>query len=178
MVSDMIRNEVWHDYWDATRQTRYFEALSKKYSVRFRIFIFAIGAGSLLSTVLPLFGIDNAYLVLSGTFTLICAIVTYVIDDTKKVAVLHAVYLNCSSVRNEYRELWIEIETGKKKNDAEVLPILKKFSDDLSKASSVVGYIGISTDDGINERAAEDAKKVMIDQYNISASPEVSESVA
>ena len=169
-MSEKLRNEVWHDFHDASRLCRYYENLSAKYRKRHRRVLTGLAVSAVLSAfasplALHIFPDHAHYPSIALSFiTGALAIVSLILGDADKSAVLTTVYTECSALRYKYRVLWLQVEDDLISDD-EILKSLETLSLERDTVTSKADFAGIPLDDKINQNALEKSDEVLKAQY-------------
>ena len=164
MATDQVRNEAWYGLLEIVRLTRYYEALSDKYRrnnmiVRFLLLAAAASGIAAMVDLLP----ATAQRLSSGLVALL-VMWDFVSDYAKKAAILHAVSVECSTLENEWRELWVNIDSADA-TDESVQQINRRLSKRLTEVTSWAGHADIREDRKLNEQCEATSFKVMRDRY-------------
>ena len=164
MTTQIIRNEVWQNYLDASRLARYYSALADRYKTIYllsrAILILPLLTGvallfDLLPEILVLFvGLAIALLVTADLF----------FDFAKRASVLKLVSQECGSLENEYRDLWLAVENGAL-SDGEARERINQIEKKMIDITNRLGNLEIKVDHKLNEKCAIETYKVMADRY-------------
>ncbi len=164
MVSDQTRNAVWQDILDAARLVRYYETLAdrhrfKHWLIRFLMLAAAAGGVAALLELLP----SIAQLVAGGLIALL-VVWDSISDYAKKAAVLHAISLECSSLENEWRELWLDIE-NEATDEADARARNNRLARRMDDVTAWAGHADIRENTRLNEECEAAAYRVVVDRY-------------
>ena len=164
MVSPLIRNRVWQEFFDQARLVRYYEVLSDRYRKKHSIVSFllvaaAVGAIGAFLDLLPQFVqlIANGFIALLVVWDLVLA-------PARKAAVLHTISTECSRLEIEFKELWDETNATEA-SDNEIKRKLSQLEHRVLEVTSRAGDAYIREKPKLNEQCEATAKRVMKEQY-------------
>ena len=164
MITQITRNEVWQNYLDASRFTRYYSALADRYKSFYK-FSRAVLILPLLTSVTLLFDLFPEIVVLFlGLVIALVVLADLIFDFAKRASVLILVSQECGRLENEYRDLWLAVENGVLSDEEardKINQIEKKLIDITNRPSD----LEIKVDHKLNEKCTIEAYKVMEDRY-------------
>ena len=172
MVTDQTRNAIWQDLWDAERYSRYYSSLSDVYRRRHRLTRFATLASVLVEATLSVSyistGVDGVWatMFLALIVALGIAIVILVAWDAtsnyaEDAVALSWVSVDCAALNLEWADLWQDIESyaiDEQEARSRQRELTRRFN-------TIATRIDVDLDEKINETSAEDAVRVLKEQY-------------
>ena len=164
MTTQIIRNEVWQNYLDASRLARYYSVLADRHKSIYMLSR-AILILPLLTGVALLFDLLPEILVLFVGLVIVLLVVTdLMFDFAKRASVLKLVSQECGSLENEYRDLWLAVENGGL-SDGEVRERVNQIEKKMIDVTNRLGSLEIRVDHKLNEKCAIETYEVMADRY-------------
>lgn len=168
MANDAVRHDVWHNYLDAARLVRYYEALSDKYRrKRFLVrFLLLMAAASGIAALLKLFPENSQqYVQLVATgFVALLVVWDSVSDYASKVAVLHTISFECTKLEHEWQKLWTELNSDTL-TSAEVLRKNDRLAQRITEVTSWADLADVREDQKLNERCTASADTILDQRY-------------
>ena len=172
MVTDQTRNAIWQDLWDAERYSRYYSSLSDAYRRRHKITRFATLASVLVEATISVsfvsIGVEGIWAVMFlalivGLGIVIAVLVAWdaVSNYAEDAAALSWVSMDCSSLNTQWADLWLDIESyaiDEREARSRQRELLRRFN-------AIASRIDVDLDEEINEASAEDAVRVLKEQY-------------
>ena len=160
MTTQIIRNEVWQNYLDASRLARYYNVLADRYKSIYMlsraILILPLLTGvALLFDLLP--EIVRLVIVLRNVADLF-------FDFAKRASVLKLVSQECGSLENEYRDLWLAVENDEL-SDREARERINQIEKKMIDVTNRPGSLEIKVDHKLNKKCAIETYEVMADRY-------------
>ena len=160
MTTQIIRNEVWQNYLDASRLARYYSVLADRhksiYMLSRAILILPLLTGvALLFDLLPK---------IVGLVIVLRNIANFIFNFAKKAKVLNLVSQECSSLENEYRDLWLAVENDEL-SDGEVRERINQIEKKMIDVTNRPSNLKIKVDHKLNEKCAIETYKIMTDRY-------------
>ena len=160
MTTQIIRNEVWQNYLNASRLARYYSALADRYKSIY-ILSKAILNIPLLTHAILLFGLPPEIV---GLVIVLRNIANFIFNFAKKAKVLNLVSQECSSLENEYRDLWLAVENDEL-SDREVRERINQIEKKMIDVTNGSSNLKIKVDHKLNEKCTIETYKVMTDRY-------------
>ena len=172
MVTDQTRNAIWQDLWDAERYSRYYSSLSDVYSRRHRLTRFATLASVLVEATVSVSyistGVDGVWatIFLALIVALGVAIAVLVAWDATSNYARYAVALSwvsvdCAALKLEWADLWQDIESYA----IDEQEARSRQSELIRRFNTIATRVDVDLDEKINEASAEDAVRVLKEQY-------------
>ncbi len=170
MVSDQLRNDVWLEWWDAARLSRYYSALGDRF-VRFdrllMLLILACGTASAtyLLDLLPAWLQPLLGLVLAAL-----AIWMMIANFATKAAVAHGIARECVDLEDRWKSLMETIDSADADPDATLsADTVREQMASLQKRMNFVtdpaAQAGITDHSRLNERKADEARIALENSY-------------
>ena len=158
MTNERTRIDIWQGLWDAKRMGRYYLAVQQRYQMVERMvagFLLLSGTGSVATLwermpdwTQPTFGLAVA------AATIWSVLGRY----SAKAAVAHSICQQCNDLAVEWRTLLADVD-GYRINDVDARAALNRLDHRMSHVTARSGDVGLSTNDKINERAANEAAR-------------------
>lgn len=163
-MSERSRDRIWNQYYDAERLTRYYEILSNRYMWYSTVSRFVL-LGSVLSSIGAILELLPKWVpLLSDSLIGITVIIEFIGNFARKSAILHMISVRCRGIRNEYKQIFDEIDTAEFGASDSV-----SRSNELSKLlldiTSMTGPAEIPIAARLNTRCAREAKLVLENEY-------------
>ena len=164
MVSETTRNEVWQSLLDVARLIRYYDAYANRrrfyhFILRGLLLFAAAGGVADMLAVLPDFVTPAVSVAIA-----VLVVVDFACNYARQAAVLHAIGRECGKLEVEWKDLWTNMNAGGV-SDKRAMSINRELARQLLEATSWAGDADIREDRKLNEKCAEDAYKVMVEQY-------------
>ena len=165
VVTDQTRNAVWQDLLDGERYVRYFGALADRYQTRHRflrygLLVSVIVEAAVLIPKMP----DIVFTVLAVSLGIVIiglAAWDAVSDYGKNAAVLTLVTADCAMLKNEWEELWMDIETYAVDESR-----ARERRRDLERRLNIVAErTNVNLDESLNDSCEEEAFRVVKQRY-------------
>ena len=164
MTTKFTRNEVWQNYLDASRLTRYYSALADR-NKSIYILSRAILILPLLAGVVLFFDLLPEIVVLSvGLVIMLFVFADLMFNFAKRASVLNLVSQECGRLENEYSELWQAMENGDL-SDGEIREKINQIEKKLIETTNKPDYLNITVDHRLNKKCAIETYKVMANRY-------------
>lgn len=156
MTSERTRTEIWQGLWDAMRMSRYYLAIQQRHQTVDRVVVALLlvsGTGSVatLWSMMPDWS-QAAFGMLIAVVTIWSALGRY----SAKAAVAQSICLQCNDLAVEWRTLLAEVD-GHRLDDAGAREALDRLDQKMNHVTARSGDVGLSTNDKINKRSAEEA---------------------
>lgn len=168
MTTQFIRNEVWQNYLDASRLTRYYSALADRYRLIYK-FSNTSFIRPLLTGVLLLFDSPPEFV---GLFIQLVntlpKITNLIFNFSNKARVLNLVSQECGSLENEYEDLWLAMESGDL-SDGEIREKINQIKKKLIEIINIPDDFKITINHKLNEKCAIETYRAMEEKYEHSA---------
>lgn len=181
MVSRPIRNEAWYEFGNSARLVLYFEAMAAQYRSNHNRFSQVILVGSIASALVALLlaflnlvnspvlshtneTVQEAARIVASVTVGVAAIWSRCCNDVQKAMVLRTVWVKCSHLSDEYKDLWLEIQTHRI-SDELALRKLKELSTEIKKATEIIGLSDIPENEKINREVTVAADTLFVQQY-------------
>ena len=166
VVTDQTRGDVWNNLLDAEKNFRYFGAIADRYSTRHKLLRFGLLVSLLIeATVLIPNTLAHDSLVLTAVGGIVIVVLgawDAVSDYGKTAAGLRLVNADCDLLRNEWAELWRDIETYAI-DESQARVRLRELE---NRQSVIVGRSDVELNESINDSSEEEAFKVVVgEQY-------------
>ncbi len=164
MVSETTRNEVWQSLLDVARLIRYYDAYANRrrlyhFILRGLLLFAAAGGVANMLAVLPDFVLPAVSVAIA-----VLVVVDFACNYARQAAVLHAIGRECGKLEVEWKNLWANMNAGSV-GDKKAMSINQDLARQLLEVTSWAGDADIREDRKLNEKCAEDAYKVMVEQY-------------
>lgn len=164
-VTDQTRNAVWQNLLDAERYVRYFGALADRFQTRHRLLRYTLLVSVIVEATVFIPNMpDILFIVLTAALGIVIiglAAWDAVSDYGKNAAVLTLVTADCALLKNEWDELWMDIETF-----AVDEPQARDRRRGLERRLSVVAErTNVNLDESLNDSCEEEAFKVVEQRY-------------
>ena len=172
MTSPRTRTEVWMGLLDAGRLNRYYTQLAGRYraksnAVELGLAFSALGGFARLVGLLPA---QWEWIGDLGSAAVIALLVMHLSARLPyKAAALSAISLRCAELEREWADLWNDVDTPDP-DEGEILRRAQKLASSLLAATSASRHIGVKEDEGLNQKAAEEAYRVILDRYGMELS--------
>ena len=167
MASPRTRSEVWQGYIDAERLGRYYFRLAERYESKSKWIQFALAFAALggLARLVGLFPENWAWLGDLGTSAVIAFVIFNLMAGySRKAAVLHAISLRCADLERQWRALWNTVDV-EGVDEWEIMQRTHELEATLLEITTASTHAGVKQDPKLNERAAEEAYRVIVDRY-------------
>ena len=165
MVTDQTRNAVWQNLLDAERYVRYFGALADRYQTRHRLLRYALLVSVIVEATVFIPNIpDGLFIMLTASLGIVIiglAAWDAVSDYGKNAAFLTLVAADCALLKNEWNELWMDIETYAV-DESQARDRRRELD---SRLRVVAERTNVNLDESLNDSCAEEAFRVMEQQY-------------
>lgn len=164
MVSDDTRSEIWLELWDSIRLSRYYEALHRRYTRRYRWLSIAVllggsGAVASLADVLP------SWLALPASLAVVFISAFMALYNLASMAgVAHTVSLDCQQLESRLRRLLDTADTDG--TEKYVRDRLEEIKADIISTTGSAGVAGITHDEKLNVKAAKQASEMLESESN------------
>lgn len=166
MVSEQLRNDVWLDWWDAARLTRYYDTVGdrlQRWHKSLMVLILVCGTGS-ATYLLDLLPRDfQPYL---GLALAVLSIWAMVGNYARKAAIAHAISIECSQLEDEWRGL-MEVIDADDVDNIYVRSEMEKWQNRIDLVTGRAQVAGIGTNAKLNEKKAEEARQVLENSYAV-----------
>ena len=160
-VSELTRQVIWQDLWDAERYVRYYGSLAGRYRWLHRIMRGLLLASVLIEATLVL-PLSNPIATGVGVIVIVSLVVWEAISDyAKNAALLGSISADCVSLNRKWDELWLDIESYTI-TEGEARSRRRELH---SEFDSVERRIEMSPDNKLAASSAEEAKKVVEKKY-------------
>ena len=160
-VTESTRERIYQDLWDAERYVRYYEALAGRYRLLHKLL-----RGLLLTSVLVeatlILPFTNSLITGAGVAVIVLLVVWEAISDyAKNAALLSSISADCSTLNNEWDELWLDADAYAV-SEAEARSRRRQL---ISEFDSIERRIEMSPDKKLATRSAQAAKEVLEKKY-------------
>ena len=167
-VTDVTRNSIWVDFSNSEYYSRYYSKLADKYRKRHIVIRFVILALVLVEAlvVIPFMSSITApygFLLtgILGALVICLTVFEMTSNDATNTAKLAVASDECRVLNFEWRDLWLDIESGRIEEDA-----ARQWQRALTFRTNLAGIrVDISEDKVRSQQAAEEANKTMESQY-------------
>lgn len=169
LVSDSVRNDVWVEWYDTERLSRYYSGLLKHHK--------RIALGVKIVTILASIAVTLTFFFESmfsdavwvKVLMIVGFLTGYVFDsfyESRKLRTITQVRKACSSLESMWQELWRDIESKYQVDDEYVQ---SRHSDLLRLRGNLVDNVVIdaqlSENKALNVKSAQEARQTMINLY-------------
>ena len=167
-VTELTRQRIWHDLWDSERYVRYYGSLAGRYRLLHRILRGFLLASVLIEATLIL-PLSNLIFTGIGVAVIVLLVVWEAISDyAKNAALLGSISADCSTLNNEWDELWLDIESyavseGEARSRRRTL---------ISEFDSIDRRLEMSPNERLATSSAREAKKVLEEKYGENSTSE------
>ena len=159
MVSDDTRSEIWLELWDSVRLSRYYETLHRRYTRRYRwlsivVLLSGSGAAASIADFLPeWFGL------LASLAVVFISAFMALYNLASMAGVAHTVSLDCQQLESRLRRLLETADTDG--TEKYVRDRLEDIKADIISTTGAAGVAGITHDDKLNVKAAQQASEML-----------------
>ena len=168
MVEKHTRLAVWNTLLDVERMCRYYEAVYSKaaryhFFIRLTTLLLITGSIAAILELLPAFNDLAKGLVVTTVagLTIWDALANY----SKKATVSQVIYVQCSKIRLDLRDLWVSIE-DKLSDTIEARQRLYSLSSRIEEVTQWGGLIDLQIDRKTNKATTEGAYAVVKNRYD------------
>ena len=165
MVTDQTRSAVWNNILDSERFFRYFGVLADMYSNRHKLVRFGLLGSLIVEATIFIPNISGPVsmivTVIFGGLIVALAAWDAVSDYGKLSERLKLVSADCGLLRNEWADLWRDIETYTV-DEAQARDRLRELE---TRQSFITSRVEVNLNESINDASEEAAFKVVRDQY-------------
>lgn len=164
MVSEQLRNDVWLNWWDAARLSRYYDTVGDRFqrwhkALMLLILVCGTGSATYLLDLLP-----KDFQPYLGLALAVLSIWAMVGNYARKAAIAHAISIECSELEDKWRGL-AEIIDSEDLDNSYVRSKVETLQSRIDLVSGRAQGAGIGTDTKLNEAKAGEARRVLESSY-------------
>ena len=167
-VTDGTRKSVWDDFNNSEYYARYYRKLADRYRKRHLYVRYSLLGSVLIEAVIliPFMSrIPEPYGILAtgGVGLIVIALTVFdaISNDATTTAKLTVASDECRVLHTEWRELWLDIESGKVEENV----VREKQRASLSRTNLLGTRVEINQDEDRNLESAVEANQIMESQY-------------
>ncbi len=167
MATQQIRNAVWQEYLDAARLSRYCDALANRYARLHNFFRLLMCLPLLVGISFLLDLLPNIVEIAIGAVVVIAVVIDAIFNIGEKAYVLSRASRECNKLEDDYKILWLSMETDKLV-DKEILEEISQLTKKLEEIAVETDAVGITTDKNLNIKCAAEAYRNLEKRYEYS----------
>ena len=160
-VTEVTRQAIWYDLWDAERYVRYYGSLAGRYRLRHGIIRGSLLASVLIEATIILPLANTIITVIGGALIVLLVVWEAISNYARDAALLGSINADCSTLNDKWEDLWLDVESyavseGEARSRRRLL---------VSEFNSIERRIEMSTDEDLSASSAKEAKKALEEKY-------------